>query len=61
MGAFTFVSALAPYFEQMDHHPDIHIFYNRIVFELQRFDIGGRVTDRDLTVAGEIERRYSSR
>ncbi|MBI2065736.1 MAG: 4a-hydroxytetrahydrobiopterin dehydratase [Candidatus Zambryskibacteria bacterium] len=61
LDAFNFVSSLVPYFEKMDHHPDIHIFYNRIVFELQRFDIGGKVTDRDLMVAGEIDKHNSSR
>jgi 4a-hydroxytetrahydrobiopterin dehydratase len=61
MNAFEFVSSLVPYFEEMDHHPDIHIFYNRILFELQRFDIGGKVTDRDIEVAGEIEKRFAAR
>ncbi|HWA64575.1 MAG TPA: 4a-hydroxytetrahydrobiopterin dehydratase [Candidatus Paceibacterota bacterium] len=60
MAAFTFLSGLAPYFEEMDHHPDIHIFYNKILFELQRFDSGGKVTDRDIIVAQEIERRFAS-
>ncbi|OHB11529.1 MAG: hypothetical protein A3H60_01440 [Candidatus Zambryskibacteria bacterium RIFCSPLOWO2_02_FULL_44_12b] len=60
LNAFNFISTLVSYFEEMDHHPDMHIYYNRVVFELQRFDIGGKVTDRDLTVAEEIEKHYSS-
>lgn len=59
MDSLGFVNTLAPYFESMDHHPDIHIFYSKILFELQRFDSGSKVTDRDFTVATEIERQYS--
>jgi 4a-hydroxytetrahydrobiopterin dehydratase len=61
MDGFGFISQLAPYFEEKDHHPDMHIFYNRILFELQRFDIGGKVTDRDIEVAKEIEQRFTNR
>ena len=60
MGSLGFVSKLAPYCESLDHHPDIHIFYNKILFELQRFDVGGKVTDKDFLVAKEIERLYKS-
>ena len=30
-------------------------------FELQRFDIGGKVTDLDFTIAKGIEQKYSKR
>lgn len=56
-----FVNMLAPFCEKIDHHPDIHIFYSKILFELQRFDIGGKVTDKDFMVAEEIERLYTLR
>ncbi len=56
-----FINTLAPYFEEMDHHPDMHIMYNKIQFELQRFDIGGKVTDRDIQVAQKIEQAYMDR
>ena len=61
MDAFGFVCWLAMYFEMMDHHPDINITYDRVLFQLQRFDVGGKVTDRDVVVAKEIEKRYSAR
>lgn len=61
MDALGFINNLAPYFEENDHHPDMHIMYSKILFELQRFDVGGKVTDRDLQVAGEIEKRYAAR
>ena len=59
LAALDFVNNLAPFCEANDHHPDIHIFYNKILFELQRFDIGGKVTDKDFLVAREIEKIYS--
>ncbi len=61
MDALGFVNKLAPFCENLDHHPDIHIFYSKILFDLQRFDIGGKVTDRDFLVAGESERLYGER
>ena len=53
------VNKLAPFCDKIDHHPDIHIYYKKIVFELQRFSVGGKVTPRDIIVAAEIERLYS--
>src|SRR3989344_8459793 len=61
MESLGFINKLAPFFEKKDHHPDIHIYYNKVLFELQRFDSGGRVTQLDLDVAAEIERRYGGR
>lgn len=57
----TFIVKLAPIFEVNDHHPDIHIFYSKILFELQRFDVGGKVTDKDFKIAGEIEEMYKNK
>lgn len=54
--AIAFVDLLAPFCDKVDHHPDIHIFYNKILFELQTFDSGEKVTGRDFVVAEEIER-----
>lgn len=61
MDSLEFVNKLAPYFESMDHHPDTHIMYSKVLFELQRFDVGGKVTDKDIKVATEIERKYKDR
>lgn len=58
MDSLTFVNALAPYCEQLDHHPDVHIFYNKILFELTRHEAGEKVTNLDFMVAEEIERLY---
>ena len=54
-----FINRLVPYFEQKDHHPDVHSYYNRVRFELSRYDMGGKVTDRDVEVAKLIEHEYA--
>ncbi len=56
-----FINTMTPLFNKMDHHPDIHIYYKKVVFELQRFSVGGKVTERDFTVAREIESLYTQR
>lgn len=57
--AVEFVNKLAPFCNKIDHHPDIHIYYKKIVFDLTRFSVGGKVTLRDFTVASEIERLWA--
>src|SRR3989344_9153312 len=61
MDSLGFINQLAPYCEKEDHHPDVHIFYSKVLFELQRFDIGGKVTDKDVIIAKKIEELYSQR
>ena len=58
--AVEMVDKLQPFCDEIDHHPDIHIYYKKIIFELQRFSVGGKVTERDFTIAKEIETLYSS-
>jgi 4a-hydroxytetrahydrobiopterin dehydratase len=50
-----FLVKLTPYCESIDHHPDVHIYYKKIIFELTRFSVGGKVTERDFKVASKIE------
>lgn len=57
--AISFINRLMPYFERTDHHPDIHIFYNRIRFDLNRLDIGGKITEQDMKTAKIIEKNYA--
>jgi 4a-hydroxytetrahydrobiopterin dehydratase len=61
MDSLGFINKMAPVFEEHDHHPDTCIMYSKIRFELQRFDVGGKVTDRDLFIAGKIEEAYQER
>ncbi len=57
--SLAFIVRLSSVFEINDHHPDIHIFYSKILFELQRFDAGGKVTNLDFETARIIENSYS--
>jgi 4a-hydroxytetrahydrobiopterin dehydratase len=59
MDSLGFINKMAPVFEANDHHPDTTIMYSKVKFELQRFDSGNKVTDRDLFIAGEIEKAYA--
>jgi 4a-hydroxytetrahydrobiopterin dehydratase len=59
--AIEFINKLAPFCNKIDHHPDIYIYYKKIVFDLQRFSVGGKVTPRDFTVAAEIERLFQDK
>ncbi len=59
--SFNFLNELAPYFESVDHHPEIHISYGVIRFDLQTHSAGNEITDLDIEVAQEIETRYDTR
>ena len=59
--SLSFVNSLVAYFESVDHHPDVHIAYGDVTFELSRYDVGGRVTDRDVEVAKKISSEYRRR
>jgi 4a-hydroxytetrahydrobiopterin dehydratase len=52
--AMAYVNAVAAVAEAADHHPDIHIRWNRVTLELSSHDVGG-VTDRDLALAEQID------
>lgn len=59
--SLSFVNSLVAYFETVDHHPDVHIAYSEVTFELTRYDVGGKVTDRDVEVAKKISSLYRAR
>ena len=59
--SLSFVNSLVAYFETVDHHPDVHIAYGEVTFELTRYDVGGRVTDRDVEVAKKISSVFRMR
>ena len=52
--SLSFVNSLVVYFETANHHPDIRIAYSKVTFELTTHDAGGKVTNRDVTVAKKI-------
>ena len=59
--SLSFINGLVAYFETVDHHPDVRIAYGEVTFELTRYDLGGRVTDRDVEVAKKISSVYRAR
>ena len=59
--SLSFVNSLVAYFETVDHHPDVRIAYGEVTFELTRYDLGGKVTDRDVEVAKKISSLYKTR
>lgn len=53
-----FISGLTPFFNLVDHHPDMEISYKKIKFSLTRFSIGGKITERDFALAEKIESAF---
>jgi len=51
--AMDFVNRIAEAAEAVNHHPDIHISYNKVLLALVSHDSGG-VTQRDVRMASKI-------
>jgi 4a-hydroxytetrahydrobiopterin dehydratase len=51
--AMDFVNQIAEAAEAVNHHPDIHISYNKVTLTLVSHDSGG-ITQRDIRMAGKI-------
>jgi 4a-hydroxytetrahydrobiopterin dehydratase len=51
--AMDFVNQIAEAAEAVNHHPDIHISYNKVTMALVSHDAGG-ITQRDIRMAGKI-------
>ena len=52
--AMFFVNEVAATAESENHHPDIHIHYNKVVIELWTHAIGG-LSENDFILASKIE------
>lgn len=53
--AMVFVDNVAEIANKEDHHPDIHIYYNKVTIELSTHAIGG-LSGNDFIVARKIEK-----
>jgi 4a-hydroxytetrahydrobiopterin dehydratase len=53
----SFVVAIAQLADAADHHPDVLLTYPKVVVELMTHD-AGRVTERDLRLAAQINRLW---
>ena len=58
--AIVFVNRVATIADELEHHPDINIRYNRVFLRLWSHDAGG-VTERDLKLAERIDFATSAR
>ena len=54
-----FIQRVADVAERIDHHPDIDVRYTKVTFQLSTHDAGG-ITQRDIQLAGEIEKLNSA-
>ena len=52
--AMDFVNLVADRAEQENHHPDIHIYYNKVVLTLSTHAIGG-LSENDFILAAGID------
>jgi 4a-hydroxytetrahydrobiopterin dehydratase len=57
--AIALVNTVADLAEAANHHPDITINYNRVLLVLTSHDAGG-LTQKDIDLAGEIERHAAT-
>lgn len=53
--AIEFINKVADIAEEEGHHPDIHIFYNKVMIELWTHEIGG-LSENDFILASKIEK-----
>lgn len=53
--AFAFMTKVAAIAEAMDHHPEWSNIYNKVTISLSTHDAGNTITDKDRTLAKEID------
>lgn len=53
--AMSFLLRLSYEAEERDHHPEIFNCYNRVEIGLNTHDAGGKVTEKDFSLAAAIE------
>jgi 4a-hydroxytetrahydrobiopterin dehydratase len=53
--AFAFMTRVAMLAETMGHHPEWSNVYNRVHITLRTHDAGGRVTEKDRSLARAID------
>ena len=54
LDAINFVNAVAKIADEVDHHPDIFISYNKVKITLITHDLG-EISEKDYSLAKEIE------
>ena len=54
--AMSFIFRISYEAEQMDHHPEIFNCFNCVEISLNTHDTGGKVTEKDFSLANAIEK-----
>ena len=54
-GALDFINKVGQIAEKQNHHPEIINNYRRVTLRLCTHDVGGKVTEKDLTLARAIQ------
>ncbi len=52
--SIDFLNLVEPVADSIDHHPDVCIYYNRVIVELTTHDIGG-LSDLDFELAEKMD------
>lgn len=55
--AIAFVNKIVPIAEAEGHHPDLHIYYNKVTVELWTHAIGG-LSENDFIMAAKVENLF---
>ncbi len=58
--AIVFVNRVATIADELNHHPDIDVRYDRVILRMWSHDAGG-VTERDVNLAQRIDFATSAR
>ena len=65
LGSFTeaigFITEMAFACERVNHHPELSNVYSTVAIRLCTHDAGGKVTEKDINLAGEIEKMAKKR
>ena len=54
VGSVDFVNRLTPLAEEMNHHPDLEISWNKVTVSITNHSAGG-LTEADFELAGKID------
>lgn len=58
--AMSFITRISYEAEEQVHHPEIFNVYNTVHISLSTHDVGGKVTEKDITLAKTIETLYNN-
>jgi len=53
--AISFIVRMSYYAEELNHHPELENVYNTVHIALTTHDAGGKVTEKDVELARQIE------